>query len=105
MAIEHLGVEHVRRAENAVARQRFCPLQGIVFAVLFKGVRHAAARGVAGANFYRLYGPVSPLAAALGTIQLLPCTACDFTAATGAAHRRVAVADRIAHIAGSLARS
>src|SRR5262249_8417304 len=36
MAIEHLGVEHVRRAENAVARQRFCPLQGIVFAIFLK---------------------------------------------------------------------
>jgi hypothetical protein len=37
MAFEHLGVEHVRRAENAVARQRFCPLQRIGFVVFFNG--------------------------------------------------------------------
>src|SRR5205085_7268657 len=39
MAIEHLSVEHVRGAENAVARQRFCPLQGIEFVFVFLGGR------------------------------------------------------------------
>src|SRR5262245_35872964 len=35
-AIEHLFGEHVGGGQNAVARQRFCPLQGIVFAAFLK---------------------------------------------------------------------
>jgi hypothetical protein len=35
-AIEHLFGEHMCGRQNAVARQRFCPLQGIVFATFLK---------------------------------------------------------------------
>jgi hypothetical protein len=38
MAIEHLSIEHVRGAENAVARQRFCPLQDLEFVFVFLGL-------------------------------------------------------------------
>src|SRR5215813_13856622 len=35
-AIEHLFGEHVGGGQNMGARQRFCPLQGIVFATFLK---------------------------------------------------------------------
>src|SRR5262249_23500892 len=35
-AIEHLFGEHVRGGEDVGARQRFCPLQGIVFGTFLK---------------------------------------------------------------------
>jgi hypothetical protein len=39
MAIEHLSVEHMRGRQNAVARQRFCPLQDLEFVFVFLGGR------------------------------------------------------------------
>jgi len=88
MAIEHL-VEHVRRAENAVARQRFCPLQRLEFVVSFRGVRrtrNGAGRKVSASD---LFAVVSLLAAAFRTESLLSRPALNLAATARAIHWRV----------------
>src|SRR5262249_22648673 len=92
MAIEHLGVEHVRRAENAVARQRFCPLQGIVFVIFLKGGRpkrgicHQRARKIA---FSDGSGIVSALPTSCAAIDLTATAPINLTAAARARYRRI----------------
>jgi hypothetical protein len=93
MAAPHLGSEHVCGRQNAVARQRFCPLQGLELLVFF--------RGFAGARVSRAQGRLSnaptadfPIAATIRAEPLLPGTAPNRTATAGADDRRIPTGNR-----------
>jgi hypothetical protein len=85
---EHLNGENVRRSENAVARQRFGPLQDPEFFIFFWGVRWRA--GIpAQEGLSNAFTANFPIAAAIRTEPLLPSAALDFAPTASAGYRRV----------------
>src|SRR5262249_5071193 len=80
---EYLARENVCRRQNAVARQRFCPLQGFEFVDFFRGVR---GRSGIPAQKRLTNARAGFFLAAARTKPLLPRSPCDLTAAARAGY-------------------
>jgi hypothetical protein len=95
-AAKYLAREDVCGRQNAVARQRFCPLQRFELVTFFRGVgrtRNGTGRKVSASD---LFAVVSLLAAAFRTESLLSRPALNLAATTGASYRRVTPMNSIA---------
>jgi hypothetical protein len=97
--VEHFDGQHIRRRQNAGARLRFCPLQGLEFVFVFLGVRpkrgvgHRDGRKNAFSDALRI---MVAFTTARRTEPLLARLSPNLAAAVGTPYRRITPMNAIA---------